>query len=314
MRVMKDAWIVACGGALVVGATTLVLLRAPVPISTFTLTFGIGVVLSSRFVLHNARLRSTVLVILVVAFAAYRLGDLFASGVTGLRVAVLVVEVVMLAVVFALGYEHAHGLAHLVTLFARADAGYAPVLEERDAARTVEAELARSRRHGTPLTFLLLEPAAEVRSEDFAAAAGRVASRALDELEHVYVRDRAGALISDHVRRSDIVVSWQDRFLVMSGDTSADGTAILASRMVDAARGQLGLALRRGVAAFPSHGSTFAELLAVAAAAARSDGNGHGDGAFATDDDETPTDEPPLRIVGGEGRARESRPSSSASP
>ncbi|MDQ1520789.1 MAG: hypothetical protein QOI55_1862, partial [Actinomycetota bacterium] len=202
---------------------------------------------------------------------------------TAVRVVALMVQALMLGVVFALGYDHAHGLSQLAALFRTNlrtnSAGYAPVLDERAAARAVEAELARSRRHGTPLTFLLLEPCSNGSVADFDATVKRVGPSALSELERVYARDSACELISEHVRRSDVVVAWQDRFLVMSADTNADGTAILAARMIEAARGQLGLSLRTGVAAFPMHGSTYTELIAVATEAARANGDGAHDGA-----------------------------------
>jgi hypothetical protein len=281
MAVMKEARLVAYGIVLMLGAAALTVLRAPASLSAFALTFGLGVSASSRAVLRSHRTRLAVLVALVVAFVAYRLGTIVATELTASRAAVLAVETAILTVAFGLGYEHARGLAQLAALLRRNDAGYAPVLDEGVAARTVEAELARSRRHGTPLTFLLLEPSAVADVEEFEATVRRTAPSALTELERIYARDRASALISEHVRRSDVVVSWPDHFLVMSSDTSADGTAILAERIFEAARGQLGISLRTGVAAFPTHGSTFGELIAVATAAARNgsgNGSGNGDG------------------------------------
>jgi hypothetical protein len=278
MAVMREARLVTCGVALVVGSAALALLRAPVPLSVFTLTFGVGLCVSSHLVVRPPRVRLSILVLLLVAFVAYRIGALVNAGVTTVRVVTLLVQAVMLGAVFALGYDHAHGLSQLTALFNTNNAGYAPVLDEHAAARAVEAELARSRRHGTPLTFLLLEPFSEGPVGDFDATVKRVSPSALTELQRVYARESACELISEHVRRSDVVVSWQDRFLVMSADTSAAGTEILAARMIEAAQGELGLSLRTGVAAFPVHGSTYTELIAVATAAARGDG-ARGDGA-----------------------------------
>jgi hypothetical protein len=279
MAVMREARLLACGIALVMGGAALALLRGPVALSVFALTFGIGVGVSSHLVLRAPRARLVILLLLTVAFVAYRIGALVDARFTAIRVVALMVQAVMLGVVFALGYDHAHGLSQLAALFRTNSAGYAPVLDERAAARTVEAELARSRRHGTPLTFLLLEPCSNGAVAEFDATVKRVGPSALSELERVYARDSACELISEHVRRSDVVVAWQDRFLVMSADTNADGTAILAARMIEAARGQLGLSLRTGVAAFPMHGSTYTELIAVATEAARANGDGAHDGA-----------------------------------
>jgi hypothetical protein len=79
----------------------------------------------------------------------------------------------------------------------------------------------------------------------------------------------------------------------MSADTSAEGTEMLAARMVGAAHDRLGLQFRTGVASFPNHGTSYAELVAVASASAAAngandrvrdgngqvhDGNGNGNG------------------------------------
>jgi hypothetical protein len=93
-----------------------------------------------------------------------------------------------------------------------------------------------------------------------------------------YARQRACGLIAEHVRRSDVVVCARDRFVVISTDTSSDGTHVLAARMVDAALRQLGLQLRTGVAAFPTNGTTYEELLeAATASATAANGGGEGD-------------------------------------
>jgi hypothetical protein len=98
---------------------------------------------------------------------------------------------------------------------------------------------------------------------------GRLSSRALAELERLYMQERSSRRISEQLRRSDVVVcSSAERFLVLSTDTSAAGTAILANRVVDTVRAELGIELRPGIAEFPSDGSTYGDLIAVATSAA----------------------------------------------
>jgi hypothetical protein len=135
--------------------------------------------------------------------------------------------------------------------------------------RNIDVELARSRRHGTPLTLLMFEPTFGSAGPDFEAVMDRVSASALAELERLYVQQRSCTLISEQVRRSDVVgCSSEKRFLVLSTDTTAAGTAILANRVVDVVRAELGIELRPGIAEFPADGATYGDLIAVATAGA----------------------------------------------
>jgi hypothetical protein len=272
MAVSREAGLVACGVVLIVGATVLLAVGTPASSGAFVMTLGVALCASSQVLVHSPRVRVGVFAVLGIGFVGFRLGALVSDGVTTRHVAVCIVEAVILLAVLTLGYAPAHGLGQLAGLLHGANEGYAPVLDEMSAVRAVEAELARSRRHGTPLTFLLLEPVSDPSAPSFRSVADRVSREALSQLERVYARERACELISEHVRRSDFVVCSQDRFLVMSGDTSADGTQVLAERMIEAVHDELGIALRTGVAAFPVHGSTYSELVAVARAQARDAG------------------------------------------
>jgi hypothetical protein len=276
MEARTDVGLVASGIALVLGAALLLVLHAPVAVGAFALAVGVGALASARTLIRSARTRLIVMVVVLVAFTGYRLGALVTRGVTTTRAITLALDVLMLALVLVLGYLYAHGLTQLAVLWRGRRGGYAPVLDEGAAAMAVDAELARSRRHGSPLTFLLLETSPGARIEPFRAAAERVSPGALAELERAYARDRTSQLIAEHVRRSDVVVCAENRFVVMSGDTSAEGTAMLAARMVEAAARDLGLTLRPGIAAYPTHGSTYAELVAVASQAVTDNGNGQG--------------------------------------
>jgi hypothetical protein len=97
----------------------------------------------------------------------------------------------------------------------------------------------------------------------------RLSAGALAELERLYVHERSCQWISEQVRRSDLVVcSSAERFVVLSTDTTASGTAVLADRVVEAVRADLGIELRPGIAEFPADGSTYRDLIAVATSVA----------------------------------------------
>jgi hypothetical protein len=268
MKATKDARLALSGIALVLVSIVLVVLQPTGSVGAFLLAFGFGMCASARAVSRSARVHITVLATGFVGFVGYRLGMLVADGATATTVFALVAEALALATAYALAYEHAHGLAQLAALFRGEQMGYASVLDEAAAAHAVEAELARSRRHGTPLTFLLIEPPARPTAPDVTAVIDRLSPSAQSELQQAYARQRACGLIAEHVRRSDVVVCAQDRFVVISSDTSSEGTQVLATRMVEASLEQLGLQLRTGVAAFPTNGTTYEELLEAATASA----------------------------------------------
>jgi hypothetical protein len=268
MTAMKEARLVASGVALVAGGAAVVALGGPAGLAALAIAFGVGVAASAHAIVASARVRVVVYAVVFVGFVAYRLGNLAAGDLSSSQAAILVVQALMLGVALALAYDRAHGLVQLAALFRGDRTGYAPVVDEASATRTVEAELARSRRSGAPLTLLLLELPDRVGTSELAAAQERVERDALAQLGRVHARERVCELVSEHVRRSDLVVCGEERFLVMSGDTGVAGTAALATRMVEAARQRLGITLRCGLAEFPSDGNTYEELAAVASAVA----------------------------------------------
>jgi hypothetical protein len=266
-----DAVLLVTGVGLVAGSGALAISDGQHETAVLALAVGAGLCVSVAATVRTARVRAAVLVALLTAFVAWRVGVLVADATLAFgNVMRVVTEGLIVAVVYQLAYAQAHGLAQVATLFRGGEAGYALVLDESAAARKVEAELARSRRNGTPLTFLVLEPTIGSAGRDFEAVVSRLSSRALVELERLYMQERSSRRISEQLRRSDVVVcSSAERFLVLSTDTSAAGTAILANRVVDTVRAELGIELRTGIAEFPSDGSTYGDLIAIATSAAR---------------------------------------------
>ncbi len=141
------------------------------------------------------------------------------------------------------------------------------MLQERPAAHRVEAELARSRRHGTALTLLVLEP--DATASALAAAVERVSPTVQAEIERLYLQRVSCRRISEQVRRTDVVVcSAAPRFFVLSTETDTAGATVLADRITLAIRDECGIELRRGIAEYPLDGTTYVDLLALANAAA----------------------------------------------
>ncbi len=269
-HVTSDTRLLISAGALIAGGVALALSDAPGEPAILAIMVGAGLAVSTTALIRSRRARVVVLVSLLSAFVAGRLGALVStSDLSPGTVLLVIAEAMIVGVVYQLAYAHSAGLAQVATLFRGPEAGYAPVLDESSAARSVEAELSRSRRHGTPLTFLLLEPAELSRGPVFDALAGQLSSRALTELERIYVRERGCQLISERVRRSDVVTcASAERFLVLSTDTDAAATVTLANRVVDGVKDELGIDLRPGIAEFPADGSTYADLIAAAQLAA----------------------------------------------
>ena len=259
--------------ALIAGGVALALSDGPGEPAVVAIMVGAGLALSTTTLIRPRRVRVAVLVALLSAFVAGRLGALSAASHLSLGTVLLVVaEAMIVGVAYQLAYAHGAGLAQIATLFRGPEAGYALVLDESSAARNVEAELSRSRRRGTPLTFLLLEPAERSPGPVFDALAGQLSSRAITELERIYVRERGCRLISEQVRRSDVVTcASAERFLVLSTDTDAAATVNLANRVVEAVKEELGIDLRPGIAEFPTDGATYADLVGAAQAAAEGD-------------------------------------------
>lgn len=268
-----DRHLLFSAAALVAGGVSLALSDGPGEPAVVAIMVGAGLGLSTTTIIRPRRVRAAVLVALLTAFVAGRLGAAGSASDLSLgRVLLVVAEGMIVGVVYHLAYAHGAGLAQVATLFRGPEAGYALVLDESSAARSVEIELSRSRRRGTPLTFLLLEPAERSGGPVFDSVVGQLSSRALAELERIYVRERGCRLISEQVRRSDVVTcASSERFLVLSTDTGAAATVNLANRVVEAVKEELGIDLRPGIAEFPADGSTYGDLIAAAKSAAEGD-------------------------------------------
>jgi hypothetical protein len=268
MSAQRNARLVASGVVLIISALVLELGNRRPDAEVFLLAFGIGACAASGVVALAARARATIYVVLMGAYVAYGVTASLVGTASTHRSLFLFATTVALGLCFTLLHEHANGIPNLVAILRTNEAGYALVVDEDTAARTVEGELARSRRHDRPLSFLLLEPDGRARAPEFENELRHVSSLAVRELEEVYTRARICELIAEQVRRSDVVVSSaKNQFVVISTDTSEAGTAALAARMSAATEAALGVSLRSGIATFPAQGTNYGELVATAAEA-----------------------------------------------
>lgn len=123
----------------------------------------------------------------------------------------------------------------------------------------IQTELIRSRRHHHPLTVMVIEPEAE----SIQVALNRTVQEVQRAMMSRYVITSLARVVSNQLRRTDVVVEQREknRFIIISPDTTAANSAILADRIQAAAAVQLGVLVSCGVASFPDQALTFDELV-----------------------------------------------------
>jgi len=128
----------------------------------------------------------------------------------------------------------------------------------------IHGELLRSRRHHYPLTVMVVQP----DPESVKAALHRMVQEVQKAMMARYVIASLARVIGGQLRRTDIVVDQhqQGRFVIVSPDTSAAHSAVLAERIKTAATEKLGVELSCGIASFPDEALTFTELVSQAEA------------------------------------------------
>jgi hypothetical protein len=124
-----------------------------------------------------------------------------------------------------------------------------------------------SRRHGRPLSVLVVEPEPD--------PAGRIQNKTLEDLQKVIARRHAHASVARTLtgllRRSDVLMTRNDRggFVIVCPDTDEAGSVDLSDRVKAAALRELGLSVRCGRASFPNEALTVDELVEAAMPATR---------------------------------------------
>jgi len=173
------------------------------------------------------------------------------------------VEAAFVALSTALGHHLANALERLDQAINSVVFGDSPALplDGRRAANEILGEMARSRRHARPLSVTVLAPdpsTLEVAIE-----------RAADEVQMAvrtrYVQSKVARTIADQLRRSDLLFedSNTGHFVVVSPETSTEGTTLLIERILRAVR-PTNVRLSSGHATFPEEAVTFEQLVETA--------------------------------------------------
>ena len=261
--------LVALGTSIVVLAAALLLLTGHDHEVWLVLAAGIGVVAFSavpRRVASARRATAAIVVGLVVGFLAVRSTQLIGRGTDASELLVLGAEVLVLSTLLLLLRVHFYGIGRLVESLSQPppELGYARILHAHEASDVIESELARSRRRNEPV---FLVEFANRESHDIAGPAAREygGPSSIRYLEGVYLQARLGVLLSQHARRSDVVISERNgRYLVLSAETDAPGALAMSNRVAQAVHSQLGTTVAVGIASFPDDGQSFRDLLTVA--------------------------------------------------
>lgn len=169
-------------------------------------------------------------------------------------------ETAFLALAVLLARRLAGGLDEMDAAVTSVAFGESPAvpLDSPQATNEILSEMARSRRHDRPLSVTVLEPL----PGDLEFAVARAAEEVQQALRRRFVYGRLARAIGDQLRRSDLLFEHHEsgRFIVLSPETEADGTALLVQRVREAAT-RVGLDLRAGSASFPIDAFTFEQLV-----------------------------------------------------
>jgi hypothetical protein len=200
--------------------------------------------------------------LLVGVLAAYLFVRLLTSGTAGetFDAYLSATEAAFLACATYLGRKISVGLHEIDETIGSVAFGESPALDLDGprAANEILSEMARSRRHDRPLSVTVLEPS----PEGMAAATARATEEVQRALRRRFVYGRLAAVISDQLRRSDLLFEHREsgRFVVLSPETELDGAALLVNRIREAASA-MDLDLVSGMATFPEQAVTFEQLV-----------------------------------------------------
>lgn len=128
-----------------------------------------------------------------------------------------------------------------------------------EASEDIQLELTRSRRYKRPLSVIVVE----TKLESVQAALHRTIQEVQRAMMTRYVVTSLARVIGGQLRRTDLVLDQRDRgrFVILSPDTTADSSTVVADRIQAAATEQLGVSVACGIASFPDDALTFEELV-----------------------------------------------------
>jgi len=121
----------------------------------------------------------------------------------------------------------------------------------------IKIELTRSRRYHRPLSVIIIH----IESED-GKVSGEILRTVQHDLQHRFTFARAGQIIDDSVRQTDLVLrDYKGRFIVLCPETELASASLLAKRISQAIEERIDLRILWGTASFPDEALTFDELL-----------------------------------------------------
>ncbi|MBC8333440.1 MAG: hypothetical protein H8E28_15775 [Anaerolineae bacterium] len=123
----------------------------------------------------------------------------------------------------------------------------------------ISKEFARSRRYASPLSVMVLK----IQTEEVAFNLQRTAEEILQGMMKRYATNKLIRLLDQELRRTDMVLekTKDNQVVLVLPETNALGTEILADRLRDIVKNQIGIDISTGFASFPDEALTFNDLL-----------------------------------------------------
>lgn len=159
-----------------------------------------------------------------------------------------------------IGRSVAVGVAGMADALGDAAIGDVPALDVEGpaAANEIHTEMARSRRHGRPLSVTVVT----AESDSFEAALKAAGPEVQRALRKRFVFGRITRAVGEQLRRSDLLFEHRPsgKLFVLSPETGDEGTALLMERIRTAAL-RTGVEIVAGSATFPSDAVSFEHLV-----------------------------------------------------
>ena len=174
------------------------------------------------------------------------------------------IEIALLSISIFLAFEVARNLKQTDDTLARVmlpDLGNR-IMPMEDASKDIAAEFVRARRHNRPLALVVIEPAEGSIKDTLTGAVHQIQATLLER----YMVSSIAKVIGEEARRIDLIVQPDEngKFVILCPETSAEGSTVMANRIQETVREQLGINVHYGFATFPEQALTFDEILARA--------------------------------------------------
>lgn len=133
------------------------------------------------------------------------------------------------------------------------------VRQLENASEDIGLEIFRSRHHHRPLSLIVVQP----KPESIKVAIHRAVQETQQAMISNYVINSMAHTISKYLRRTDLILEQrgQGRFMVLSPETTASDSHLLADYIQTISEEQLGISVCCGIATFPDEALTFEELV-----------------------------------------------------